>query len=440
VSPEHRQSRLESAIAFLRDGDAVQAQPLLDSVLQALPQDADAWHYLGVMQHLRGQHGPAQDSIRHAINLLGGGQASAPMWNNLGNVCLESGQLADAARAYQTCLRLAPASAAPSGAWVNLCTTLRAQGDLAGAAHAARRATDTNADDTEAWYALSRVLIEAGQVHDGLVAHSHAVLHWPRHAVARDQVLRAMALLGLKEDAAALYRQWLDEDPSNPVAQHQWAANAGTDIPHRASDGYVQEVFDAYAPSFDTKLSQLNYQAPQLVARALARHMALEAPLGDVADLGCGTGLCGPLLRPWARRLVGCDLSAKMLAQAGKRGAYDDLVHEELVAFLTRQPQSFDVLAAADTLCYFGELDAFVQAALTALRPQGRLVFTVEAFDVDGASPYVLQTNGRYAHRRSYLEAALDQAGAKPLAVDGAVLRQEAGLPVQGWIVVAARP
>ena len=27
----------------------------------------------------------------------------------------------------------------------------------------------------------------------------------------------------------------------------------------------------------------------------------------DVLDAGCGTGLCGPLLAPYARRLVGVD-------------------------------------------------------------------------------------------------------------------------------------
>ena len=33
----------------------------------------------------------------------------------------------------------------------------------------------------------------------------------------------------------------------------------------------------------------------------------------DVLDLGCGTGLCGPLLRPYARALAGVDLSPQML-------------------------------------------------------------------------------------------------------------------------------
>jgi predicted TPR repeat methyltransferase len=285
-------------------------------------------------------------------------------------------------------------------------------------------------------------LIESGQIHDGLLAHSHAVLRWPRHALARDQVLRAMSLLGLKNEAADLYREWLDEDPDNPVARHQWAANTGIDTPERASDGYVQEVFDAYATTFDVKLAQLQYQAPRLVVRALARHSALDASPGDVVDLGCGTGLCGPLLRPWAQRLVGCDLSENMLAQAARRLVYDELVHEELVACLSRQPRSFDAAVAADTLCYFGDLAPFFQATASALRTAGRLVFTVEALIDGGSSPdsYVLHPNGRYAHSDTYLAAVIDRAGLELLSVDSAVMRREAGLPVNGWIVSAARP
>ena len=36
-------------------------------------------------------------------------------------------------------------------------------------------------------------------------------------------------------------------------------------------------------------------------------------------DAGCGTGLCGPLIAPHARRLVGVDLSGQMLAHARER-------------------------------------------------------------------------------------------------------------------------
>ena len=53
-------------------------------------------------------------------------------------------------------------------------------------------------------------------------------------------------------------------------------------------------------------------------------------------DAGCGTGLCGPLIAPYARRLVGVDLSERMLAQARARDVYDELVKGELTAYLGR--------------------------------------------------------------------------------------------------------
>ena len=50
----------------------------------------------------------------------------------------------------------------------------------------------------------------------------------------------------------------------------------------------------------------------------------------DVLDAGCGTGLCGVLVAPFARRLVGVDLSDGMLAHAGDKNIYHALIRAEL--------------------------------------------------------------------------------------------------------------
>jgi predicted TPR repeat methyltransferase len=363
--------------------------------------------------------------------LLPDSAASAGVWNNLGNVLLEGGELADAAEAYQRSVALAPAVART---WVNLSTLLRRQGRFDESAQAAQRATGVDDQDAEAWYALSRARIEAGDIAAGLVAHSHAVLRWPRQIVLRDQVLRALQLLGEHARAAALYREWLAEEPDNPVARHQLAACGGVAMPERASDAYVQTVFDSYASSFDAKLATLGYAAPGHVAQAVAQVLPQPDARCVVADLGCGTGLCAPLLRPWAAQLVGCDLSAAMLKQAERRGLYDQLVHGELTAFLHGRRLAFDLLVAADTLCYFGDLRALAVAAAAALRPGGHIVFTVEASN-DG--DVVLQPNGRYAHGRSHVEAALRASGFGVMRCDRRELRQEAGRAVAGDVVTA---
>src|SRR6202012_4484032 len=101
----------------------------------------------------------------------------------------------------------------------------------------------------------------------------------------------------------------------------------------------------------------LKYEAPQLLHAALQRPGQLPRESGlRILDLGCGTGLCGPLLRPWAARLVGVDLSPKMLSKAAARGVYDQLNCAELTQWLAEEAQPFDVIVCADVLCYFGDL------------------------------------------------------------------------------------
>ncbi|WP_163597484.1 class I SAM-dependent DNA methyltransferase, partial [Klebsiella pneumoniae] len=66
----------------------------------------------------------------------------------------------------------------------------------------------------------------------------------------------------------------------------------------------------------------LDYRAPELVAEAVAASQEAGTTGLAILDAGCGTGLCGPSLRPFADRLIGIDLSRKMLERAAARGCY----------------------------------------------------------------------------------------------------------------------
>lgn len=352
---------------------------------------------------------------------------------NLGNVLYESGRAAEAVEVFRQAVDIDPES---SPAWHNLGTALHGQGNLAQARFAWERAVAVDGTNADAWYGLSRTLIELGDVHAGLVANSRAIALWPRRLQARDQVVRALVLLGERDEAAHLYREWLAEDPDNVVIRHQLAALGDAAMPDRAADAYVEAVFDSFAPHFDTKLAQLGYQAPLHVARALGEVLTAGERI-DIADLGCGTGLCGPHLRRHARRLVGCDLSTGMLRLARERGCYDTLYKVELVHFLRHEPASFGAIACADTLCYFGPLDTVCQAARAALRSPGCFVFTTEALPEQTPVDYEIRPTGRYAHGRDYLMRTLRAAGFAGVGVEGVILRQEAGLPMPGWLVTA---
>ena len=95
-----------------------------------------------------------------------------------------------------------------------------------------------------------------------------------------------------------------------------------------------------------------------------------------------------------------------MLAQAEEKHVYDELVKGELTAYLRDWPAPFDVIVSADTLVYFGALEDVAAAAAGALRPGGRLIFTVEEAIGAGDRRAVtrLEPHGRYSHTRQYVE------------------------------------
>jgi predicted TPR repeat methyltransferase len=216
------------------------------------------------------------------------------------------------------------------------------------------------------------------------------------------------------------------------------AAASQLNVPARAADDYVRNLFDESARSFDADLERLRYRGPQAVAAALLRTAGTRL-LSDVLDAGCGTGLCGPLARAHCGRLVGVDLSAQMIERARERGCYDELVVAELMAFMRSRSRSFDGLISADTLVYFGALEEPLRAAHEALRAGGVLVFTLEALPSDANVDYRLETHGRYAHAENYIRRAIAAAGLTLDTLCRENLREERGMPVASYLVTARK-
>lgn len=428
---------IETAVTLLRSGRQAEAEPLLVRALEAAPDNPDALHFLGMLRHLQGRRLEATELVRRAVE-------QAPDYvdarNNLGNLLRLAGQRDEAEREYG---RVVEARPDHLDAWANLGSLKRLRGDVDGALECFERVLTLDPSNRRARLNKANALRRAGRFTDAEAVYRQLLERAPEFTDTYVDLGQLLYRLGRHAEAADVYRRWLERAPEHPIASHMLAACGGVATPARASDDYVREAFDAFAAEFDEALEALRYQAPRLVVDALAA----AAPGGGlrVLDAGCGTGLCGPLLRPLASHVTGIDLSPKMVERArelriegDERPVYDELVVAELTTWLEGRAAAFDAIVAADVLVYFGPLDEVFRAAAAALPPGGIFVFTTERQEQDASGEgFRLHPHGRYSHADGYLRDALAKAGFAAESLNEVRLRMELGEPVAGTLTVA---
>jgi len=205
--------------------------------------------------------------------------------------------------------------------------------------------------------------------------------------------------------------------------------------------GYVEALFDQYAPQFEAALvGKLGYRVPEMLDALVAGEMArLGIERFDKAlDLGCGTGLMGERLRSKVGFLEGVDISAAMIAETARKGIYDRLQKAELVAALNARRAEADLMTAADVFIYCGALQPVLAALVPALKPGGLVAFSLEAHE--GEEALFLRPSLRYAHGVAATRDTLVLAGLDILRFETAILRFDRGAPVTGILVVARKP
>jgi len=435
--PPTRELTLEEAVSLAillqKNEQLVEAQELYRRVLETAPNYPRALHYAGVLAHQQGRRDEALALIERSVVLE---PDQADWHSNLGIIFQSNGQLEAAIDAYRRAIAMNPNHA---NAYSNLGVVLKAIGKPSEAEATYRTAIQLNPDHIDAYTNLGILLNGLKRTEEAAACFSKVITLRPKHREARKLLALAHCTLGEVGEAVKIFQEWLQEEPEDPIALHMLAACTGRDLPGRASNGFVERTFDSFASSFEAKLERLAYRAPALLAAAVEDSGLKPSKSLAVLDAGCGTGLCGPLVAQYARRLLGVDLSKGMLAHAKEKHVYDALVKAELTDYLRKNRGAFDLIVSADTLVYFGDLESVLAAAAGALRPNGLLVFTLE--HAGGGDPdidYRLEFHGRYSHARAYVERVLIGVGLQP-EITHAELRMEAGLPVPGLVIRATK-
>ena len=415
-----------------RSGHPQTAVALYTEALQTDRRNAQLMLQLGFAHFEMGQWNEAERCYRAALRL----EPRLPRGHyNLGILLQQKREHAAACRAFEAALIHQPQF---PEALNNLANTLSAMGEFARAEKCYRDAIALRQAFFQAHQGLGVLLVKCHRRREALTSFSAAVQHNPDFLDGWLELAECQMQLGDSRAALVSVDAVLAHDANHSIARYRRALYSGEQLDAMPTE-LVTKLYAGMAATFDEHLvARLGYQTPLHLKAALAPWLDACATRPRVIDLGCGTGLFGVQIRPWAAHLIGVDLSAEMLDAARARGLYDALSEGDLVPFLNAQAETCDLIAATDVLIYLGNLTPLFAAVAKRLDVGGAFAFSTEAPD-DLHDGICLQGNGRFAHSRRYITDLAELHGLQVLYCEPTVIRSENAVAVKGWLVVLGK-
>lgn len=158
-------------------------------------------------------------------------------------------------------------------------------------------------------------------------------------------------------------------------------------------------------PKFFEKYSQMSRSIEGL--NAAGEWATLKTLLPDfqgktLLDLGCGYGWhCIYAAEQGAERIVGVDLSEKMLETARAKTTDDRITYQRCaMEDIEFEPESFDIVLSSLALHYVENFEIIVKKVHTILKPGGAFLFSAEhpVFTAYGTQDWYYDESGKILH------------------------------------------
>jgi predicted TPR repeat methyltransferase len=235
--------------------------------------------------------------------------------------------------------------------------------------------------------------------------------------------------------AEQLYKRLLQLNPQHTAASHMLNALLGI-TPDNAPLDYIESIFDGYASNFEENLlKELHYRTPTELFHFYSKQFS-EPENHKCLDLGCGTGLAGEAFSSICSELTGVDISNEIIKVAEEKNLYKRLVKNDILTFLNRSKETFDLIIAADVFTYMGDLEPLFRACYQQINADGILCFSVEESHGDS---FTLKETGRFGHSSDYIENIGEKTDWTMLASKHTKLRKDKNEWILGYLFVLQR-
>ena len=263
--------------------------------------------------------------------------------------------------------------------------------------------------DTQILFNLGVISTKQNSIKNAIAYYQEALAIHPEYLEAHHNIGMLYVMINHKQYALDHFHQILQLNPNDRIAKHMIniiEKNQVSESPHE----YIRYLFDSYADHFDAHLENLNYQLPKWMYHTLIRYTDEQYQTWHILDLGCGTGLCGSQFKTTSNKLVGVDLSEKMIEVAASKTCYDALFVDDVLTFLEKNQTQYDLIIAGDLMVYFGDLSVLFTLIYRTLKLNGYFIFNTEILGSEETQSknekesYYLTSSGRFTHHQAYLE------------------------------------
>ena len=208
VSAADIEDKFQQAVAFHQAGQLSQAEKICKQILTYNAQNAEVFHFLGIIACQVGKYPVAVDLITQAIEI---DSKQPPFYYSLANALREQGKLEKATEAYQQVIQIQPNHA---DAYNNLGTMFINQDRIDDAIEAYQQAIRIQPNQGEAYYNLGNAFHSQERMEEAIEAYQKAIQIQPNRVEAYNNLGVVLIDQEKLEESVQIYQKTLEIQPN----------------------------------------------------------------------------------------------------------------------------------------------------------------------------------------------------------------------------------